>query len=67
MTVKWWCRISMQITATDTDESIKKLHQIMPAMAKAVAEDLGIEVRLVAVDNWIAVPYMEEVDVDKQI
>lgn len=58
--MKWWCRISMQVSAENTDDAIDRLRKIMPAMGEAVAEKLRMRARDVAVDSWVVVPYMAQ-------
>lgn len=57
---KWWCRISLRVSATDTDAAFDDLEKYMPALGQAVAEKLGLRADDVRVDSWMIIPYLEK-------
>lgn len=52
----------MRIVAESTDTAIASLEKIMPAMAEEVAIKLGIPAKLVQIDNWVVIPYLEKAE-----
>lgn len=60
MNAKWWCRISMRVSAEGTDDAIDHLEKIMPALGVAVAGKLRIRAKEVTVDSWTVIPYMAQ-------
>lgn len=58
--VKWWCRISLRLSAADTDAAYDDLEKYMPAIGQAVADKLGLRAKDVRVDNWMIIPYLEK-------
>lgn len=58
--VMWWCRISMRLSAADTDAAYADLEKFMPEIGQAVADKLGLRVQQVRVDNWIIIPCIKK-------
>lgn len=48
----------MQVSAESSDDAIDRLKKIMPALGVAVAENLRIRAKDVAIDNWVVIPSM---------
>lgn len=63
---QWWCRLSMSISATNTDDAGAKLDEIAPRLAAEIASGLAIDAKDVSIDHCVIIPYMEPVGAGKK-
>lgn len=58
--MKWWCRVSMRISASSTNDTYAKLKSLLPEIVQDIASKLGIRAKDIQLDNVNVIPYIED-------